>query len=443
MRTARELSAGDPWRLGGYRLAGRLGAGARGVVYEGYDAAGRRVTVNVVHGRPAIDPGLRARLVREAEAARGVAPFCVAGVLDADFDGPRPYLVSEYVEGPSLRRAGRVLGGEDLRALAVAVATALTALHDAGVIHRDLTPDTVIVGPDGPRVTGFGVAPGLEAALAAPALKSYEPSYLAPEVFTAGPPGPAADVFAWGAVVLYAATGQDAFAAGSLGAVMHRVLSLDPDLDPLPPSLRPLASAALSKEPGARPSARELLRELLDLPGGPSGPPGPPGSPGGVPRVTGADRAPVPEGVALLRAGAETAARVRTACDDPSLGELAEAAYAALDPAVRGRAPAVFLRLVTVAADGEAVAREVRASPAAESVLGGFTGTLVRRRAGTYVLSPALPYAWPRLRGWIDAGRGRLVARDRLARLLPPLLAVSAVLTVALVTAVIVAGWTV
>jgi hypothetical protein len=150
-----------------------------------------------------------------------------------------------------------------------------------------------------------------------------------------------------------------------------------------------------------------------------------------------------PEVVTLLRAGAEAGARVRTACDDPALGDLAEAAYAALGPEARKRAPAVFLRLVAVAADGEAVAREVRVPPAAEPVLDAFGGLVVRRPGGTWALSPALPYAWPRLRGWIEAGRVRLVVRDRFARILPVLLAVSAVLVMALVAAAIVAGRTV
>nr|BFE85614.1 hypothetical protein GCM10020093_082150 [Planobispora longispora] len=103
------LIDGDPQRLGGYWLAGRLGAGGQGVVYEAYDAEGRRVAVKVLHGDAGTDAELRQRFGREATAARKVASFCTAAVIDADLDGPRPYIVSEYVEGPSLR--GAVSGG--------------------------------------------------------------------------------------------------------------------------------------------------------------------------------------------------------------------------------------------------------------------------------------------------------------------------------------------
>ncbi|MEU8379154.1 protein kinase [Streptosporangium sp. NPDC048865] len=409
MRAAQELIVGDPWRLGGYRLAGRLGAGARGVVYEGYDRTGRRVAVRVLHGRPG--DGAPA----EAAAARRVASPCAANVLDADLGGPRPYIVSEYVAGPSLRRAGRILGGEDLIGLAAAVATALTALHGAGVVHRDLTPGDVILGGDGPRVTGFGMAPGRATSLTATGLRTRAPSYTAPEVFTGGAAGPAADVFAWGGIVLYAASGEDPFAAGSLGAVMHRILALDPDLGPLPRPLRPLVSAALAKDPRARPAARDLLAALL------------PGT------------APDPGTAALLRAGSEVAAGVRTACDDPGLGALAESAYAALDPADRERAPAVFLRLVALAPDGQPVARGARVPAGSERILRGFAGLVTHRGDEAILVHQALPYAWPRLGEWIEAGRARLVARGRLARLLPPPRVVVAVALVLVLAAGILA----
>ncbi|MER5649859.1 protein kinase [Streptosporangium sp. NPDC002524] len=425
MRVAQELIVGDPWRLGGYRLAGRLGAGALGVVYEGYDQGGGRVAVTVLHGRPG------AGAPAEAAAARRVASSCTASVLDADLDGPRPYIVSRYVEGPSLRRAGRVLGGDDLHGLAVAVATALTALHDAGVVHRDLTPDNVILGGNGPRVTGFGMAPGRVTSLTATGLRTRVPSYTAPEVFTGGAAGPAADVFAWGGIVLYAATGEDPFAAGSLGAVMHRILSLDPDLGSLPPLLRPLAAAALAKDPRARPAARDLLVALLPERAGDLGTAAPP-------------RAETDPGTAaLLRAGTEVAARVRTACDDPGLGALAESAYAALGPAERERAPGVFLRLVAIAPDGQPVAREARVPAGSEHVLRGFAGLVAHRGNEARLVHQALPYAWPRLGEWIEADRARLVARGRRARLRPLLTAVLVVALVLLAAGTIVVGWVV
>ncbi|WP_449061971.1 serine/threonine-protein kinase [Planomonospora algeriensis] len=259
------LAPGDPERLGGYRLAARLGAGGRGVVYEAYDEAGGRVAVKVLHDGMAADPVLRARFAGEVSAAQRVASCCTARLIAVEKDGPEPYIVSEYVDGPSLRdavRTGGVLTGDRLTRLAAAIATALAAIHEAGVVHRDLKPDDVLLGPDGPRVVDFGIARTKVTSLIFPARVVGSPSYTAPEVLTAARVGPAADVFAWGAVVLFAATGRSPFEAGSVGAILHRVLTGEPSTDVLPEPLRSLVAAALDKDPEARPSSRDLLLGL-------------------------------------------------------------------------------------------------------------------------------------------------------------------------------------
>ncbi|MEU4329905.1 serine/threonine-protein kinase [Nonomuraea dietziae] len=385
------LIDGDPQRLGGYWLAGRVGEGGQGVVYEGYDAEGQRVAIKVFRGDPSVQP----RLAKEAAAARRVPAFCTARVLDADLEGPRPYIVSEYVEGPSLRQVAKVFRGDELHRLATAMATALTAIHDAGVVHRDLKPDNVLLGPDGPRVIDFGVARTMEMSLTSAGLVAGTPSYMAPEVFSGERAGAPADVFAWGATVLFAATGTDPFRADSLGAVMHRVLSHEPDLSPLPGQVKELVAAALAKDPRQRPTSRELLLALV------SG--------------DGLDTA------RLLAQGAGSAAAMASGAGeqarDPALGTLAEDAYAALGPAERELVPELFLRLVTVTDQGDLTVRQAARAElpsGIEPVLEAFA-YLVSGGDPVRLLRPALPMAWPRLRAWIQAERDGLAVHRRIA----------------------------
>ncbi|MEU4224081.1 serine/threonine-protein kinase [Nonomuraea sp. NPDC026600] len=247
----------DPTEIGPYRLARRLGAGGQGVVYLGYAPDGTQVAVKVLRTGSGHDD----RLAKEIAAARRVEPFCIAQVLDASLSG-RPYIVTEYVEGPSLQEADRHTGA-GLQRLAVATATALAAIHRAGVVHRDFKPANVLLGPGGPRVIDFGIARASGSALTVTSGIVGTPAYMAPEQLSGTAVGAAADVFAWGSVIVYAASGVPPFGNDALPAVIDRILNNEPRLGDLPDGLRPIVYACLSKDPARRPTMQDVLLRLL------------------------------------------------------------------------------------------------------------------------------------------------------------------------------------
>jgi eukaryotic-like serine/threonine-protein kinase len=252
--------------IGPYRIARELGTGGMGTVLLAHDRAGRPVAVKVLHAHLRDDAVFRQRFAQEVAAARRVAGFCTARVLDADLNGRTPYLVTEYVDGLSLHdRVSRYgpLPPADAQSLAVGVAAALTAIHAAGVVHRDLKPSNVMLSSSGAKVIDFGIA-GPPTAPAG--VRFGTPGWLAPEQAAGHPGGPAADVYAWGLLVAWAATGRHPY-EGRRG----------PDLAGLPPRLVPHVRACLAPDPARRPGATELLLRLCGQPAGaltqPLGPP--------------------------------------------------------------------------------------------------------------------------------------------------------------------------
>ena len=187
-----------PGQIGPYRVVDRLGEGGMGTVYVGLDASGRKVAIKVIRREYAADRQYRARFEAEVSAAQRVRPFCTAPVLDADPGAEPPYLVTEFVNGPSLDEAvvgNGALRGADLEAVAVGIATALTAIHDAGVVHRDLKPSNVLLSTFGPRVIDFGIARSLDGTrLTATGGIVGTPAFMAPEQLHGRGATPASDV---------------------------------------------------------------------------------------------------------------------------------------------------------------------------------------------------------------------------------------------------------
>ncbi|GLX23569.1 serine/threonine protein kinase [Streptomyces lavendulae] len=259
------LRAGDPQRIGELALVGRLGAGGMGVVYLAQGPDGRLVALKRLREELASDDGFRARFRREAATLLRVQGTCTARVLAVEAEASTPYVVMEYVQGPTLSEyVGEhgPLRGDMARSFAVGLAEALVAIHGAGVVHRDLKPANVLMSEQGPKVIDFGIAQAADGtALTRTGVAVGTVGYMAPEQIR-GQAGPAADVFAWALTVAYATTGRPPFGTGPADAVLYRVLNEKPDLDGVPPRLGALLTSALARSPEQRPAPGELLAEL-------------------------------------------------------------------------------------------------------------------------------------------------------------------------------------
>lgn len=252
-------------RVAGYELVSELGEGGMGVVYLARDRAGQHVAFKALRAHLA-DEEARERLSREASSLSRVRSPRVADVLDADPWGDEPYVVTRFIDGVSLTEDVRehgVYAEPDLRELAVGIAEALAAVHAVGVLHRDVKPGNVLIGPDGPVLIDFGLAlTAEEPKLTATGYLLGTPGYLAPEVLYGDPATTATDVHSWAATVAFAATGRGPAGKGPAMAIMDRVRRGEFDLRGVPPSLLPLIRRALDPEPERRPSVQEILAEL-------------------------------------------------------------------------------------------------------------------------------------------------------------------------------------
>ncbi|MFI6585464.1 protein kinase [Embleya sp. NPDC050493] len=258
-----QLDASDPKRVGPYVLLLPLGSGGMGKVYLGRSAAGRAVAVKVIRADFAADDHFRDRFRAEVAAARRVSGAFTAPVVDADPDGDPPWMATAFVSGLSLHDAVRRHGPlpePSLRMLLAGLSEALVGIHAAGVVHRDLKPGNVLLALDGPHVIDFGIARALDGtSFTREGTIVGSPGYMSPEQSLGQPVTAASDLFALGATMLYAASGQRPFGSGPPVAVLRRVVGDQADTASLPPSLREMVAACLDKDPVRRPTPHALI----------------------------------------------------------------------------------------------------------------------------------------------------------------------------------------
>lgn len=260
-------AAQQDWDLGGYRVTGLLGSGGMGKVYRAVDADGLEVAIKVLHPHLSRDQDARERLRREVSALHRVRHDRVARVLDAEIDGVDAFIVTELLHGLTVDQSVAEDGpfdGATLVELAEELADALSAIHQAGVVHRDLKPSNVMLTEDGAKLIDFGIAQvGDESRVTQTGLVVGTAGYLAPEVFSGSAPTvPSIDWYAWAAVLLFAATGQQPFGAGPFQAVLARMTQGAPKTDTLPVGTAAGLTAALHPEASLRPSPDAVIAQL-------------------------------------------------------------------------------------------------------------------------------------------------------------------------------------
>ncbi len=257
-----------------YELLEVVGTGGMGRIWRAHDRLlDRQVAVKVLSGELAATSAGVQRLRAEATRAAQVRHPNVVQVLDAVFDGDVAAIVMELVEGPDLAAVvpERGMPLDEALALVDGIAAGLHAVHEAGIVHRDLSPRNVLLDDGVPRLTDFGVAESLTDGGEQTQTVRGSVSYLAPEQATGGDVRPTADVYALGCLVTVLLTGRPPFEAEApIGVVHQHVREQAPDLrerrPEVPAAVADAVAAALAKDPADRPADVSAFLAALGRP---------------------------------------------------------------------------------------------------------------------------------------------------------------------------------
>lgn len=252
--------------IGGYTILSQLGSGAMGVVYKAVDDGGHPVAFKILRSDVIDREELRVRLVREAAALQKVKHPAVAAMLDAETDSDETFIVTELIEGPTLDSFVADKGAmspAQLLHTARRLAGALSAVHAADVVHRDMKPNNILIGAAGAVLIDFGIAHGMEdSRLTAPGMVIGTPGYLAPELVSGASPSSSSDWWGWAAVLTFAATGRPPYGIGGYETVIARAMTGKADVDGLDRRIAVALRGALAVRPEHRWSTEEVIAEL-------------------------------------------------------------------------------------------------------------------------------------------------------------------------------------